>query len=233
MSLIDVARSVRGRALALRTAGKAAPPIEKEIAKLEKDLAALRAELPGASLAAFQSAPGAGERLEALTGSTSGLERRIATLNAALQAALDLDVQTLAEQRKQQHSAAIGRVRGHLERRDAAATELMGALATAIRAHIEMVDQSRLAAAALPADTEIEGAQLDGQRLSALCAREIFRQAQASGGGLSQFPHQPVGYIMPGSLQPLDQILRDASTIVLEQLSHPVAPDPRQRRLTA
>jgi len=228
MTILDSLMPARGRALIRRATPEQAPRIAGQIEAIEKELAARRAELPAASLDAINGVAGAAERLDTLTGEVSGLERRLATLGAAMDAANKLDHESLEQERARKRAVQVGEVRRHLAARDEAAEALTKAITAAVASYKTVLAASRAAVASVPAGAMAEGGLFDVEALYGLTEREIFRVGGAP--GRSGFPCRHQAYLGNlNDLASLPDVLRAATENIVRQLERP-APQPERAR---
>jgi hypothetical protein len=192
--------------------------IEGRITEAEADVTQLTTDHRRAALDAEANVPGAAERLISLLERLQAAQARVVNLRSALIAAQEeeeLGRRRLQAKLRKDNLAKIAVAFG---RRDEAADRLSQHIAAAVAAWHELLEASEKAALPVPGIDYPPGAMTGAGELRRAVERELFRLGAVALDHGRDFPGGQAYDVMvrdqPETIQPLPELLKDASRIV-------------------
>jgi hypothetical protein len=204
-----------------------APDISQRLALAQAELERLQAQHGDVALDALLSVEGADTHLASLEKRIALARADVVKLQSAHKAALARDEATILQQRASLYKTQMAAVKRKLEARDQAAQELQDAFGTVAKAWKTMIEVSKAAKAATPAETHWPEYGLpdliDFDGIKLLVANEMFRQAGDPGlGNRQSFPGSratPGNEGRPDQIMPLADTMKAHSAVVLKGLT--------------
>lgn len=204
-----------------------APDISQRLALAQAELEKLQALHGDVALDALLSVEGADARLAVLEKQIASARADVVKLQSAHRAALARDEATILQQRASLYKTQLAAVKRKLEARDQAAQQLQDAFGTVAKAWNTMIEASKAARDATPAETHWPEHGLpdviDFDGIKNLVGNEMYRQAgDPRLGNRQSFPGSrptPGNEGQPDRIRPLADTMKAHTASVLEGLT--------------